>query len=221
MALLQPAERRRLRSRADARRAILDATEALLLDSGPAAFSMRRLAERCGYTPPTIYHYFGDKQRLIDALLDERCRVLVRSLKRVRGGDDAAGDVRAYCLVFARFGLRNPTYYALLSQARQPEAPPPPAAEEARALLEGPLERLAAAGRLRADHETTGQTLWAFLHGFVLLRTHRADVDWKPRVLEVGLDALLASLVRDDAGVRAGDREDRALPATAAEESTR
>ena len=54
-----PAERRRLRQRTDAQRAILDATEALLVEDGYEQFSMRRLVERCGYTAPTIYRYFG------------------------------------------------------------------------------------------------------------------------------------------------------------------
>ena len=96
MTAIQPAERRRLQSRAEARRAILDATEALLVEDGATAFSMRRLAERCGYTPPTIYHYFGDKQRLLDELLDERCRTLVRSLRRVGLDGDPVRDLRTY-----------------------------------------------------------------------------------------------------------------------------
>ena len=54
--------------RSQARRAILDATQSLLVEGGYEAFSMRRLAERCGYTAPTIYHHFGDKPGLIGAL---------------------------------------------------------------------------------------------------------------------------------------------------------
>lgn len=196
MSPIQPAERRRLQSRTDARRAILDATEALLVEDGVGAFSMRRLAERCGYTPPTIYHHFVDKQHLLDELLDERCRALVKSLKRVRQDEDPAENLRAFGVAFARWGLRNPTHYALLAQQREPELPVPPAAEEARALMEGPLEKIAAAGRLTADKETIGQSIWSFLHGFVLLRTSRHDIEWKSDVLEVGFAALLHSFIR-------------------------
>ncbi len=197
MKTLQPAARRRLQSRTEARRAILDATEALLVEDGVPAFSMRRLAERCGYTPPTIYHHFVDKQHLIDELLDERCRALVKSLKRARQGDDPIENLRAFGIAFARWGLRNPTHYALLAQSREPELPVPPAAEEARALMEGPLEKIAAGGRLTAGREAIGQVLWSFLHGFVLLRSSRTDVEWMPDVLEVGFDALLQSFIRD------------------------
>jgi len=194
---LQPAQRRRLQSRADARRAILDATESLLVEDGFEAFSMRRLAERCGYTPPAIYHHFVDKQHLLDELLEERCQALVKALKRVRQGDDPVENLRAFGITFARWGLRNPTHYALLAQSRQPELPVPPAAEEARALMEAPLEKIAAEGRLTAQRESAAQALWAFLHGFVLLRTSRSDIEWMPDVLEVGFAALLQSFIRD------------------------
>jgi AcrR family transcriptional regulator len=206
MKALQPAERRRLQSRTEARRAILDATEALLVEDGFRSFSMRRLAERCGYTPPTIYHHFVDKQHLLDELLEERCSALVKSLKRVRRGDDPVENLRAFGITFARWGLRNPTHYALLSQPRQPELPVPPAAEEARALLEAPLEKIAAEGRLSAQRESAAQVFWAFLHGFVLLRTSRGDIEWMPDVLEVGLAALIQSFIRD--GDRAPAREE-------------
>lgn len=207
MRTLQPAARRRLKSRNEARRAILDATEALLVEDGAEAFSMRRLAERCGYTPPTIYHHFVDKQHLIDELLDERCRALVKSLKRARQGDDPVENLRSFGIAFARWGLRNPTHYSLLSQPREAELPVPPAAEEARALMEGPLEKIAAAGRLTAERETIGQSLWSFLHGFVLLRSSRTDIEWKPDVLEVGFAALLQSFIRD--ADRAPAREEK------------
>jgi AcrR family transcriptional regulator len=198
MKSLQPAELRRLQSRADARRAILDATEALLVEDGFDAFSMRRLADRCGYTAPTIYHHFTDKQHLLDALIDERCRALVKTLRRVRNGGDAVENLRAVGIAFARWGLRNQTHYALLAQSRDDEdAPVPPAAEEARALMEEPLEKLAADGRLTAARETVGQSLWSFLHGFILLRSTRTDVEWQPDVLEVGFSALIQSFVRD------------------------
>lgn len=204
---LQPAERRRLQSRNDARRAILDATEALIVEDGLEAFSMRRLAERCGYTAPTIYHYFGDKQTLIDELVEERCRVLLRGLKRVPLGADAVANLRAMVLAFVRFGLRYPTHYRLLSVPLDEERTPPPSAEAAREIMQGPLEKLAAEGRVPAGVEPAGQALWAYLHGHILLRTSRPDYAWERDVLEIGLDALLRGLVEPAGGARAASHD--------------
>ena len=87
-----PAETRRQRQRSEARRAILDMTETLLVEAGSDAFSIRTLAERCGYTAPTIYHYFGDKAGLIDALLEERFARLLLAVERVPLLDDPVAN---------------------------------------------------------------------------------------------------------------------------------
>src|SRR5690606_3362210 len=207
MASLQPAERRRLQSRADARRAILDATEELIVRDGLEGFSMRRLAARCGYTAPTIYHYFGDKQTLIDELVEERCRVLLRGLKRVALGPDPVENLRAMCSAFVRFGLRYPTHYRLLAVPLEEERTPPPSAEAARLLMQSPLAQLGAEGRVPAGVEPAGQVLWAFLHGHILLRTARPDHPWEKDVLDIGLDALLRGLIRPASGARAASDE--------------
>ena len=88
-----PAERRRREQREDARRSILDAAEALLVEGGYERFSMRRLALRCGYTAPTIYHYFGDKRRLIDAVLEDGFQRILDRLREVRRSADPAEAV--------------------------------------------------------------------------------------------------------------------------------
>ena len=98
---LEPARKRREQSRADARRIILDATEALLVEAGYEQFSMRKLVDRCGYTAPTIYHYFGDKPGLLDTLLEERLEKLVKDLHRVSLGEDPVANMRATSRAFA------------------------------------------------------------------------------------------------------------------------
>lgn len=188
----QPAEQRRLQYREDTRRAILDAAERLLVEGGPEAFSMRRLAERCGCTAPTLYHYFRDKPGLIHALLEERMQRLVAELRRVSPSDDPRERVRALFLSFARFGQRNPSHYALLTLNRGADAEDPPAGEEARRLLMDPLEALAHAGGIGAEaFETLRLGLWSLLHGYILLRTTRPEETWSDAVLERSLDALL------------------------------
>jgi AcrR family transcriptional regulator len=190
-------EARRDRQRKAARRAILDATEALLLEDGYDAFSMRRLAERCGYTAPTIYHHFGDKPGLLHALLEERFAGLLRRIRRVPHGGDPALHMRALARAFVDFGMRNPTFYRLLTSPQPEPATPPRSAEEARAVMEEPILELERAGRLYApDAETAKQTVWVLLHGLIHLRLSRPDHPWSPELVEVALDALLRGTVR-------------------------
>jgi AcrR family transcriptional regulator len=188
----QPAEQRRLRYREDTRRAILDTAEALLVEDGAEAFSMRRLADRCGCTAPTLYHYFRDKPGLIETLLEERMQELVDELRAESPSDEPREQVRAMCLCFARFGVRNPRHYELFALNRGPDAVDPPAGEEARRLLLGPLEALARGGGLgAAEFETLRLGLWSLLHGYILLRVTHPEEAWSDAVLERALDALL------------------------------
>jgi len=187
-----PVAQRRLRHREESRRIILDAAESLLVERGLDAFSMRRLAQRCGCTAPTLYHYFRDKPSLIHALLEERLRHLVAELRRVSPSQDPGDRVRAMCVSFARFGLRHPSHYRLLAMNRGPDSVDPPAGEEARRLLAGPLEALAERGGLAPEaFDALRLGLWSLLHGFILLRTTHPDEPWSDAVLGQSVDALL------------------------------
>lgn len=188
--------RRRNRQREDAQRAILDATEALLVESGYEAFSMRRLAARCGYTAPTIYHYFSDKQGLLDAVLDARLRLAMARLDRVPWHDDPAQMVRGMVAEFVRFGLEHPAHHRLMSLARPGGEPLPAAADEIGARFETHLEALAAAGRLRGgDIEQALQFIWMLLHGIVSLQSSRPDVEWKQSIVDYSVEAAVSGLV--------------------------
>jgi AcrR family transcriptional regulator len=194
---VSPAAARRQRQRAEARRAILEATEALLLEEGYERFSMRRLAERCGYTAPTIYHYFGDKPGLIDALLEERFALLLRQIRRVPRDPDPAEYMRSLARAFVRFGLRNPTFYRLLMTPRPEEGTPPHSAEQARAVFEGPVYELARSERLHTDDvEVAKQALWALLHGVISLSLSRPDYPWSKDLVEVALETMLRGMLR-------------------------
>ena len=191
-----PARARRWRHRQEARRAILDATEALLLEDGGDEFSIRRLATRCGYSPPTIYHYFGDKDGLIDALLDERFQQLVELVRHVEPEADPVEHLRALSRAFVEFGVRNPTFYRLLMPARRGGQRRVPAAEEARDIMQAPLLQLAAQGRLATrDVATAQQAAWAMLHGLTSLQILRPDEAWSKDLNEHAIDVLLSGML--------------------------
>ena len=189
-------ERRRSAQRAQVRRAILDATEALLLEEGEERFSIRRLVERCGYTAPTIYHHFGDKEGLIATLLDERFERLAQQLKRVPRSGDPVGYLRAMGRAFVRFGLRNPTHHRLLFAPRAQQHAPPRSALEVQEMLEQAWTELWEEGRLQSgDAAAAGQALFCLLYGLTDRRLARPEHDWSKTGIEDAIDALLRGLV--------------------------
>jgi AcrR family transcriptional regulator len=195
---LQPAALRRNRQREEARRAILDATEAILVEDGIELFSIRKLATRCGYTAPTIYHYFSDKDGLIDALLEERFSRLLQRVRRVAVGPDQVENMREYGRAFLRFAASNPTFYRVMMRGpadggeRKVRS-----AEQARDIMSAPLLALAADGRLWTDDvEAARQSLWAMLHGVIALRLGNPKYAWSKNFADVALETALRGLVR-------------------------
>jgi AcrR family transcriptional regulator len=205
-----PAELRRTRQREQARRAILDATEAILVEGGVESLSIRRLAGRCGYTAPSIYHHFGDKPGLVAALLEERFHRLWQELCRVERSDDPASDLRSLALAFVDFGTSHPNHYALLASTEHEEETEPESATRSRALLEVPLGALEAQGRLRApDVETAAQMIWAATHGVISLRIQQPLHDLAPDLAARVIDALLAGMLRPGRDGGPGEGSDR------------
>jgi AcrR family transcriptional regulator len=194
----QPAaERRRLRHREEARRTILDAAERLLVEDGYERFSMRRLADRCGYTAPTLYYYFPDKSGLLDVLLEERFGRLLDQLRRVAPGSDPVVHLRGLIVALVRFGLSHPSHYTLLSLPRDPSRPQPPSAEKVMDMLVASFEDLQRAGLIsEADRESAGQVMRALIHGLISIVNGQPSIGWLPDLPERAIDALLRGLVR-------------------------
>ncbi len=91
----------------------------MLVEEGFDRLSVRRVAARCGYTVPTLYHHFGDKTGLIDELLEERFAKLLQRAQRVRLSDDPVANMREYASAFVRFGLAHPSHYRLMTVSLQ------------------------------------------------------------------------------------------------------
>jgi len=189
---LHAAEERRSVSRAETRRVILDASEALLIEVGQPGFSVRKLVERCGYSAPTIYHHFKDKDGLIDALLEQRLNLLANDLEKVPLVDDPVENLRALSRGFAYFGLRNPTHYQLLMQVREDSDKIIESAEKARDLMQTPAEQIAERGWIAfGDLETFRQAIWTTIHGIVSMHALRPDVEWKPDLLDQSIEGII------------------------------
>ena len=69
--LRQAIRHRRDQEKQELRQAILTAAGELFLEQGYERFSLRKVAERIGYSPTTIYLYFRDKDDLLFTVVDE------------------------------------------------------------------------------------------------------------------------------------------------------
>ena len=180
-----------------AREAILAATRDLLLQHGARAVSIRRVAERSGYSAPTIYHHFGDKSGLVDTVLDGHFAEALAVMRAVPQGQDTARYLRELALAFFRFAVENPDHYRLLAVPRERDDDLLPSAEAARELVKRALAQLAVDGSLASpDVEAAFQVTWAVLHGLISLHIDRPEVEPSRNLVDLAFDMVEQGLLR-------------------------
>ena len=94
-------------------RLLLAAAE-LMHESGEPTVSTRAVCERAGVEAPTLYHHFGSKQGLIDAVIQHGFNQYVEPEPDQDGALDPIDAIRHGWDRHVRFGLENPRFYALL-----------------------------------------------------------------------------------------------------------
>jgi AcrR family transcriptional regulator len=184
----------------DPRREILAAASALLYEGGAEGLTIRRLALRCGYTAPAIYHIFGDKAGLLDALLREAIDTLIKRIDQVPDHPEPKERLRMQFREIVRFGREHPTNYRLIEALRPDQVPPLVDVEATERRFTAPIAHMVSASNLVLDPEVFRQALWALLHGAISLPASRPDVEWREGFEDVAFDALLSGLLNGSGG---------------------
>lgn len=132
-------------------REIVAAARALLEGGGPAALSMRAVAEAVGMRAPSLYAHFADKSGLEAAVVAE-------GLEEQAAAMEEAGDLRGLAAAYRRHALASPHLHRLMTRSPLPRERLP-AGLEARAAA--PLLALTGGDVDRA------RAVWAFAEGMI------------------------------------------------------
>lgn len=98
----------------DNRREILARAVALFADSGYDAVGVQQICDAAGVTKPTLYHYFGSKAGLLDALLADRYAPFLRDLAAATTADrDLNGRLKLTVAACFGFAAREPETWRL------------------------------------------------------------------------------------------------------------
>jgi AcrR family transcriptional regulator len=167
-----------------------------MIEANGSDFSIRALGRRSGYSAPTVYHYFGDKDGLIDALLEDRIASLADQLEQVAPTGDPQNDLRALLLGYLDFSARHPTFTRLMwTLSRKGESRMPAAMDRVRRCIESATERFGASGRLgHFDPDSAGRILWGLAYGLVSLRITQPDFPMDDQLAGRALDALFLGM---------------------------
>lgn len=93
---------------------ILNVASRLFSERGYEAVGILEICETCGVTKPTLYHWFGSKRGLLDAVVEEKGGPLlaaVTAAARYQGKVQAG--LEAIAQGFCRFAQDDPGFYRL------------------------------------------------------------------------------------------------------------
>ena len=155
-------------SSSSARDRLLLAGAHLLDQSGGGEVSTRAICELAGVQAPTLYHHFGSKQGLLDAVVSHGFRQFL-TVRRSFGdsGGDSIADVREGWDRHVLFGLQHPNFYAHVYGAVRPGQPCGVVAEVEAMLLEA-LQPAARQGLLAVPPEDAAKQILAASTGVIL-----------------------------------------------------
>jgi AcrR family transcriptional regulator len=151
----------------DTRQRIIEVTAELLQRSPAEPVSTRAICEAAGVSAPTLYHHFGDKDGLYDAVVTYGFEFYLAAKHALAPTGDPVVDLCHAWDAHVDFGVTHPALYALMyGTARVGEGSP--ASREAHTLLTGLLARVAQAGQLRIDLEAATAAIEAACVGATL-----------------------------------------------------
>src|SRR5690348_11529826 len=100
---------------------ILEAAAGLLAQSADVDVSTRAVCDAARVTAPTLYHYFGDKDGLLAAVVDFGWAAFLETKRAVAAvvHDHVADDVRAGWDNHLEFARDNPSFYKLMWRSEE------------------------------------------------------------------------------------------------------
>ena len=184
---------------------ILDAARELFVSQGYENVSMRKIAERIGYSPTTIYLYFKDKSELLREICETTFAKLGDEIiESQHAGGSTIDILRRGMIAYIEFGLSNPHHYdvVFISPGEKFIGPNDFSYEgsmgqQAFDLMASSVTDCMAAGTIRdGDVATIAQTLWAGIHGATSLLITHEGFPWvdRKKLTDSVVDTLIAGI---------------------------
>jgi AcrR family transcriptional regulator len=184
-------------SRDRTRAQLVEVAANLLATRGPDAVTTRSVALAAGVQAPTIYRLFGDKNGLLDAVVEHGFATYLTSKPPVgTDADDPVDGLRAGWDLHVGFGLANPELFRLMLTAlRTPDGQAIAAAGEE--VLRARVHRVAQAGRLRITEQRAVDLIRATGTGVVFTLIDQPAPDRDEALADTAWESVCAAILTD------------------------
>jgi AcrR family transcriptional regulator len=181
----------------DTRDRLLRAAAELLDEANGGDVSTRAVCKRAGVQAPTLYHHFGNKDGLLQAVVEYGTSQYVSHENSV-GADDLVGQLRRGWDDHVRYGLSNPSFYVLLYGRIKPGVQCGVTSVAERRLIEL-LRHVDKAGSLKVSCEEAAHQIVAANVGVTLYLLGREEGERDLGLSDRLRDNVLAGVLTDTA----------------------
>jgi AcrR family transcriptional regulator len=183
-------------SRDRTRAQLVEVAAGLLATAGPDALTTRSVALAAGVQAPTIYRLFGDKNGLLDAVVEHGFASYVARKAPVEAEADPVEGLRGGWELHIGFGLANPELFRLMHTAlRTPGGRAVAAAGIG--VLQARVHRVAEAGRLRVTERRAVDLIRAAGTGVVLTLIDEAGDERDDTLADTAWESVCGVILTD------------------------
>lgn len=175
------------------RERLLQAAVELLAASDGTPVSTRKITELAGVTAPTLYHHFGDKEGLFDAVVTVGFEQYVASEMDLAPTGHPLADVRRMWDQHVRFGIEKPHMYLVMFGKVRP-GNRSNRISEAEALLREKLDRAAEAGYLNVPPADAVRSILAANIGVTLMLISEPEAERNFELSDMTRDAVITAV---------------------------
>ena len=180
---------------------LLRAAAELLANSGGSAVSTRQITQQAGVTAPTLYHHFGDKEGLFDAVVAAGFDEYVAGERDFAPSGQPLEDIRRMWDNHVQFGLKQPELYLVMFGNIRPESRPAIVAD-AEALMEEMFNKAAVSGQLNVPPKEAARSILAANVGMTLMliaeKVPERNLELSAMTRDAMIFAVSAEQARDD-----------------------
>jgi AcrR family transcriptional regulator len=173
---------------------LVQVAEKLLATQGPDAVTTRSVALAAGVQAPAIYRLFGDKNGLLDAVVEHGFASYLARKPAVDGNADPVEGLRAGWELHVGFGLANPELFRLMHTAlRTPDGRA--TAQAGADVLRARVHRVAEAGRLRVTERRAVDLISAAGTGVVLTLIDQPEAERDETLADTAWASVCAAIL--------------------------
>ena len=194
---------------------LLRAAAELLANSAGGAVSTRQITTLAGVTAPTLYHHFGDKEGLFDAVIAAGFEEYVAGERDFAPSGHPLEDIRRMWDNHVQFGLKQPELYLVMFGNIRPESRPVVVAD-AEGLMEEMLNKAAVAGQLNVPPREAARSILAANVGVTLMLITEKVPERNLELSAMTRDAMIFAVSSDQAKANVPDESGKSSVVVAA-----